>query len=323
MDWREIALETTEQLIAVLDADGQVRHANRAARQALGIRDGDQFERVLQLTDLAGSPLSVSLAAGCRDLLSHGRGEVNTTTRALIETEWRTLRCTGTDIDEGRLWVGQDVTDENAARDAVDAYASGLRSVLGNLANEQERQQRELAAWLHSGPIQRLVAVRWAVQRGSITDAAAELETVISELRQHTQQLHDTATVHDQLTHLADRHGAELDWQLADATHSWGETTDAVLVRTAREAVRNVAAHAHAHRCRIRVFEEDNHLILEIDDDGHGADHGAIEKAAQLGKAGIASSRASVAAVGGKYSITGRGPLGGCQVRVLLPTNGA
>lgn len=68
------------------------------------------------------------------------------------------------------------------------------------------------------------------------------------------------------------------------------ERQECFLALILSEAVTNVARHAQARRCRIRLAEEDDRIVLEITDDGRGAARyagfgtdGIRERAARLG----------------------------------------
>ena len=65
-------------------------------------------------------------------------------------------------------------------------------------------------------------------------------------------------------------------------------TTEALLFRAAREAVRNVAAHARARRVRIAVVADDGVASLSVRDDGVGFDPARRDRLAAEGHMGLA-----------------------------------
>lgn len=65
-----------------------------------------------------------------------------------------------------------------------------------------------------------------------------------------------------------------------------------------KEALHNIAKHAGAQHVMIRVDEQDRHLTLQIQDDGHGFDEAAIERGH-----GLANMRRRARAVGGQIAI--------------------
>ncbi len=83
--------------------------------------------------------------------------------------------------------------------------------------------------------------------------------------------------------------------------------------RIALEALNNVAAHAHADHCGLRVTHDGRRLIVEVDDDGRGVpDHH------RLGM-GRASMRERAEELGGTVTVTTGRSGRGTMVRALLP----
>ena len=80
----------------------------------------------------------------------------------------------------------------------------------------------------------------------------------------------------------------------------------AELLQIAREALSNIARHAHATTARVKVQREADHLRLEIADDGVGLD---ILAPIASGHLGIANMRDRAGALGGKleFGSPGRG----------------
>ena len=94
-----------------------------------------------------------------------------------------------------------------------------------------------------------------------------------------------------------------------------GPLTAAVEVaayRIAGESLTNVARHAHAHACVVRLREADGQLVVEVADDGTG-----IAADAQAG-VGLVSLRERAAELGGRSEVTCP-PGGGTVVRAWLP----
>lgn len=82
--------------------------------------------------------------------------------------------------------------------------------------------------------------------------------------------------------------------------------------RIVAEALSNVARHARADRCEVRVRRDGRTLLLEVTDDGVGAAR------PRPGGVGLDSIRQRAAELGGGCEIDG-GPDGGTVVRVTLP----
>ncbi|QIG41609.1 sensor histidine kinase [Nocardioides anomalus] len=84
--------------------------------------------------------------------------------------------------------------------------------------------------------------------------------------------------------------------------------------RIAGEALTNVARHAQARRCTIRLAVEDGALLVEVADDGTGI---AADREAGVG---LLSLRERADELGGRVEITCP-PTGGTVVRAWLPTS--
>ncbi len=91
--------------------------------------------------------------------------------------------------------------------------------------------------------------------------------------------------------------------------------TVAELLAITREALSNVARHAGAASCRVRLTSADRVLRLEITDDGRGFD---TRISAERGHHGLSNMRARAAALGAGYEIDSL-PGGGTRMIVSLP----
>jgi signal transduction histidine kinase len=82
--------------------------------------------------------------------------------------------------------------------------------------------------------------------------------------------------------------------------------------RIATEALTNVARHARATNCRVRLEPQDTHLLVEITDDGTGIAEGTPTGI------GLISLRERAAELGGRCEIISA-VTGGTTVRAWLP----
>jgi signal transduction histidine kinase len=83
------------------------------------------------------------------------------------------------------------------------------------------------------------------------------------------------------------------------------------LVHTLREALSNVARHAHASSADIRITATGTELELTVTDDGAGF------SPERLGN-GVGNMRARAESLGGSFDI-GTGPAGGTQLHWSVP----
>jgi signal transduction histidine kinase len=92
---------------------------------------------------------------------------------------------------------------------------------------------------------------------------------------------------------------------------------DRAAYRIAREALTNALRHAGPASAVVTVRYEPDRLVIEVLDDGRGAERGPAEPAPGGGH-GIAGMRERALALGGELD-AGSQPLGGFRVRASLP----
>jgi two-component system NarL family sensor kinase len=160
--------------------------------------------------------------------------------------------------------------------------------LLKRALDASEMERRRIAADLHDGTVQELVAASYGLSAarervGAGVEAADALQSAetscraaVRELRSllvdiYPPRLHDEGLVsalEDLITPL-EQNGVQTsvespsDLQLPDQTTS-------LLYRTAREALRNTAEHAKARSVRIIVARENGRVTLSVADDGRG-----------------------------------------------------
>jgi len=90
------------------------------------------------------------------------------------------------------------------------------------------------------------------------------------------------------------------------------------LVAILREALQNVARHAHATAVRVTMTREGRNLVLSVKDNGAGFSPQQAEAWPKPGHHGLVNMRARAASLGGTLSIKStRGE--GTEVVVVLP----
>jgi len=251
------------------------------------------------------------------------------------QSRWR--RTDGTEVD-----VAVTVSPMRDADGVLIGFATAARDITHQLAAQAElaaaRADREVMAErdriardLHDMVIQRVFGAGLALQ--SITarithpDTAARIQTVVDELDatirelrgtifdlgQPTQKaaslraqvLDETATVQDRLGFApAVEFDGPVDAALPDATA-------AHLLAALREALSNVARHAHASAVRVAVHAGDE-LLLEVTDNGRGIDPAVTRSS------GLTNLRRRAEKLGGTFEVADR-PEGGTRLRWRIP----
>lgn len=190
-----------------------------------------------------------------------------------------------------------------------------------------ENERRRIAADLHDGPVQDLAGVAFglaplaseAAARGD-DDAAAALRESSDRLRAGVRSLRSLlvdihppslrvsglpAALSDLLSPLAAR-GVETELHVEDAVAA-GTPADPLVFRVAREALRNVAAHADATSVRVDVSgAPDATVRLTVRDDGRGFDAAERARRGDEGHVGLTLLADLVAQSDGTLTVDGR-----------------
>jgi signal transduction histidine kinase len=205
-----------------------------------------------------------------------------------------------------------------------------VRQELRGVAVTDER--RRIGRELHEQVIQLLFGVGLALQglESGAQDASTQaglrssvdgLDRAIRDLRRYVFDLGPSAIVdrplHEELSVLASDlivgAGIELDLDIDPAVSSLLTVGAADIVLIAREALSNVARHAGARRCGLRVVPSDGWVTLEVTDDGVGLGSSVIGSGH-----GLSNIRARAASLGGQVEIDGQ-PGSGTTVRLVVP----
>lgn len=159
-----------------------------------------------------------------------------------------------------------------------------------NLLDERERIGREL----HDGVIQSLFSVGMGLQataarsrdpevESRVEAAVGEIDRAIRDLRNYIFGLRPGILADRQLEQALEDLAREFEAKSGVTTVTDIDGTVAAelapratdLVQITREALSNVVKHAQATTCRVSLHRDDDHAVLEIDDDGLGFDTAA------------------------------------------------
>jgi two-component system, NarL family, sensor kinase len=200
-----------------------------------------------------------------------------------------------------------------------------------------EMERRRIARDLHDGTVQDLTAVSLALEvaarqlrREGLLIAAQTLDHAAGETRTSVRQLR-TLFVDIYPNSLRDQ-GLEV--ALQDLLGPFGARgiattlnvepdlrlqaeTERLLYRVAREALRNVAAHARARAVDVRVAADNGKVSLSVRDDGSGFDTSTFTTQS-TGHLGLQLLNDLTRDAGGKFQVSSR-PRAGTEVRVELP----
>ena len=233
---------------------------------------------------------------------------------------------------------------QNEAREQAQSLAAKLETAnlqLGEyaaqveeltLAAERQRMARELHDTLSqglTGLVLQLEAIKAHLEAGRGERAVAIIEqslararstladsrSVIDDLRAVPAGLPEAMRAKTERFTQATGIPCELSLALGDTTPP--PNTSDHLLRVLNEALTNVTRHAQAGQVWVRLEAKNNHLELEIRDDGQGFEPGIVTGAGHYGLLGM---RERARLVGGTLEIesgTGRGT----RIRLVVPIN--
>ena len=182
-----------------------------------------------------------------------------------------------------------DVSRNEQARQALDAYQGRLRALALQLSRVEENQRRALATDLHDGVGQLLAVAKLRLQDVMAFQAGPDLAGPLGEVQDLMDQmiaLTRTVTaelsppvLHDlgleaALEWLAERtqaeHGLALDLRFQDRPIALDEDMRVILFRAVRELVYNVVKHAGASRAEVSLGLRGGRVVIRVSDDGVG-----------------------------------------------------
>ena len=234
------------------------------------------------------------------------------------------------------------------ARDEVAEQAARLQAVLTDTVDAAERERRRIAVDVHDGIGQLLIGAMLQITSGEhrlasgqpeaaaaalgqardiLADVESEIRRVVHDLRPPVLDglglpaaLRDVADRFTALSHVSCR--VEIDGRSVRLPPD----TEISLYRVVQEALQNVAAHAGASRCVLRLgFDHTDAVVrVTVEDDGRGFDQATVDRdiARDLqrggrGHLGLESMRRRMESQAGRCTVRsapGRGTVVSAQV---------
>jgi signal transduction histidine kinase len=243
-------------------------------------------------------------------------------------------------IEDGRLvrlWgVAQDVTRVRAAESTVEHQAAQLRRLAGELMKGDERVRRRIAAELHDGPAQSLVAAQ--LELGMLARQDGKAPRDLGQMKRVLEAA--TTGVRSMMAELAPAGLSEphIGAGLAELARHFGrtqgitvETSDdampkpldadsrILLYQCVRELLRNSVKHGQTVWVGVRTRLEHDQIVVEVEDRGTGFEPSTIEALpGQRGGFGLYSVRERLKMLRGSLRIRSS-PGSGTLVTLTLP----
>ena len=195
-------------------------------------------------------------------------------------------------------WIGEDITEKmhleqtmEASRQSLEVSQVQLRQLTAQLLSAQDDERRRIARELHDELNQRVISLAFDIddQMQQVPDlspaARATLQVIKSEVAELSDHLRDLAhrlhpSVLDDLgiasalrvcAHdFEQREQVPVRLTLEESERALGRHLAECLFRVTQEALRNVAKHAGAKHVFLELTYHEDHVLLQIEDDGRG-----------------------------------------------------
>lgn len=161
------------------------------------------------------------------------------------------------------------------------SHEAQMRRRVDEVVEAINDERRRIERDLHDGVQQRLVAVGMLIGRARRTTEPDELlrqahlaaQDAIADLREVASRVYpavlDTDGLHTALDMLAERTSVHVTLRY-DLAERPGTALETVIYFVVSESVTNAAKHADPTRVEVTVTQEDDHLVVEVRDDGRG-----------------------------------------------------
>lgn len=339
--WRSV-IESFVVAFAVVRTDGWVVAVNRVARDLFGVefdersgvvtRNGQQVSSVSSLAESLGlAPQEVV------SMIERAEQAPDGTDARVVRVEglgagalWLRLQASRVPSIGGDLWVlaVRDVTEEQVAFERVEMLNAELSQTVASLERVRAREREAMAQRIHDDGLQRLTSLMWTVQGmdvpyeqreqllGGLRGLESSLRTELASAFVPAQEM----GVADTLRELCGEQHLPVVVEVADSCDKLPAETAGLLIRSVREALRNVERHANASSCRVAVACETDRVRVSVCDDGDGFDTERLGEAIRGGHVGLVSMRESVREAGGRWTVSSD-PSTGTSVEFWLPVS--
>lgn len=214
-----------------------------------------------------------------------------------------------------------------------------LHQLVNKLITAQEDERKRLAADLHDGIIQALIAVWYRLQRISsaeegkaekwhceIVDLTDVLNELISEIRRILFDLRPIIldnyglipAVEAHVFNVSEKYGLPVELAVKGESRPLPSKTEITLFRILQEALTNVVKHAGATRVDVSLDIHKDQVSLSIKDNGSGISPGAAEEARSQNRLGLAGIQERALLTGGVCNIRSC-PGEGTSIKVSIP----
>jgi len=322
------------------DAEGRFLQANPALARIHGYGSVEEFQKV-PIVDLYQDPRDreVFLAELMRrkkvlDYELHLKRKDGKPIYAAVSAAAHPGTDGTVDWIDGML---EDITERKHAENE-------LRKVSRLIIEAQEAERMRVARELHDGVNQLLASIQMRLQKvkavvpefrpaareilarchGLLVQALEENRRIAHNLRPtELDQLGLTAACRNLSKQFEARTNVAAKCRITKLHQNLAPTVELNVFRIVQEAFNNVEKHARAKAVSLKIYVQDQSLVVRIQDDGRGFDLEQLSRAKRKdGGIGLASIRERAAALGGTCEISSA-PTRGTTITVQFPSTPA
>ena len=337
------ALKSAEDAVLLADKAGNVTFLNPAAERltgwSAGRANGQRLENIFKLTGSTDTVEGMFRAAARgafvheASLLTLAGHEIPVeVSAALVRDEVRGVT--------GSVLVFRDVTVRKKYETGLKKSQAELRSLASHLESAREAERTRIAREIHDEFGQLLTGFKidlsWLEKKlsaqpevarsamlekvrtmtGVLGDMVLCVRRISAELRPGVlDDLGLAAAVEWQTKDFQRRTGLKAQVQAELPDHTLPREITTALFRVLQESLTNVARHAEAQSVSVKLFQQDQQIILQVRDDGRGITEAELSKAGAFGLMGM---RERILPLRGRCEINGI-PGRGTTVSLTVP----
>ncbi len=214
-----------------------------------------------------------------------------------------------------------------------------LHQLVNKLITAQEDERRFIAADLHDGIIQSLLAIWYRLQRisadedmkpqewqGEITELTGVLNDQIQEIRRILYDLRPIIldnyglipAVEAHVNHISEKHDLPVELRISGVKQRLASKTEVALFRILQEALTNVIKHAAASKVKVDLVLKEESIVLVVEDDGAGINKNQDDEPQTIKRLGLAGINERALLLGGNCKIDST-PGKGTRIKVSIP----
>lgn len=332
--YAESIIDTVRECLVVLDAELRVHSVNRSFHQMFAVTDKEVEGRYLG--ELSRGEWDIPAlrkqleALGEGDMLEGYRVE-----RDFAHAGRRVFMLNARRIEKTSLILLalEDVTETERV---AQLWNEKLQGMAFDAALVEERERRRIAADLHDriGQSLALAQIKLTSMRESVTGAPRDAVDQAVELL--ARSVADTRTLIFELSppilyelglrealswlveEVEKRHGLRIELTAFGIAKPLDDTTAALVFRAVRELLMNVIKHAKTSSASVSLRQMDDHLTIDVQDQGAGFDPHDIHRSSSGGGYGLLNIRDQIRRLGGKMEMVAA-PGQGTRVSILVP----